>query len=62
MKYSESFKAKMVQKMATGRSASSLSPEVGVSRRYRGGCEMRVDWSRAFKAIAPSSDDDPGVT
>jgi transposase-like protein len=32
MKYSESFKAKMVQKMARGRSASSLSPEVGVNQ------------------------------
>jgi transposase-like protein len=32
MKYSESFKAKMVQKMAGGRSASALSAEVGVNQ------------------------------
>jgi hypothetical protein len=32
MKYSESFKAKMVQRMAGGRSANSLSEEVGVNQ------------------------------
>jgi hypothetical protein len=32
MKYSESFKAKMVQRMVAGRSASSLAPEVGVNQ------------------------------
>jgi len=32
MKYSESFKTTMVQKMAGGRSASSLSQEVGVNQ------------------------------
>jgi hypothetical protein len=32
MKYSESFKTRMVQKMAGGRSASSLSQEVGVNQ------------------------------
>jgi transposase len=32
MKYSESFKTKMVQKMLTGRSANSVAQEVGVNQ------------------------------
>lgn len=32
MKYSESFKTKMVQRMLEGRSANALSPEIGVSQ------------------------------
>jgi transposase-like protein len=47
MKYSEAFKAKMVQKMLRGRSANSVAQEAGVnqptlSKRLRDARTLRV--------------------